>query len=404
VTRPYRAAATVRFGLSRMIPRDPGEDSRASSPMELFFDLVFTVAVAGAATGLFAGESAGDIPRALGAYAMVFFTIWWAWVNFTWFASAFDTDDWLYRLTTIVQMAGALIIAAGSRPAMADLDFRLVTQGYVLLRLAMLAQWIRAGHDTRELRPVAWRWAGGIAIVQALWVARMEWLPASWGVWSFFVLVGAELAIPPIAQWRRHIPWHPHHIAERYGLFTLIVLGESVLASSSAVIDASQSSTHPASLVTMAGGGLILAAAQWWVYFARPMHQHLDSMGSAFAFGYFHYVVFAAVGAFSSGIDICIQAIEGKGPLGPMGAAATVTVPVAVFTLGVWWLALRPALPIWANAVVLTLTAGVAASAWLGYGIVPAAIIMALIVVVLEITDSDASESYSSLETVEGNQ
>ncbi|MDR1426860.1 MAG: low temperature requirement protein A [Bifidobacteriaceae bacterium] len=353
--------------------------------MELFFDLVFTVAVAGSSAGLFAVESHGQIPRAILSYAMVFFTIWWAWLNFTWFASAFDTDDWLYRLTTIVQMGGALIIAAGARPAMTDLDFSLVTKGYVLVRLAMVAQWLRAGSDSQGYRGVAWRWAGGIAIVQMLWLVRMWWTPGSWGLWTFTVLVAFEVAIPPLAQWRRHIPWHPRHIAERYGLFTLIVLGESILASANAVIDATGSSRHPVGLLTMAAAGLILAAAMWWVYFARPMHQHLGTIGAAFGFGYLHYVVFAAVGAFSSGIDVMIQAVEGKGPLGPVAAAATVTIPVAVFTLSVWWMALRVTLSRWANSAALALIAAVVATPWLGAGILPAAVAMSGLAALLEV-------------------
>jgi low temperature requirement protein LtrA len=352
--------------------------------MELFFDLVFTVAVAGSSTGLFTVESAGQMPRAVLAYTMVFFTIWWAWVNFTWFASAFDTDDWLYRLTTIVQMGGALIIAAGAGPAMAHLDFDLVTKGYVLMRIAMVAQWCRAAVDTQAYRGVAWRWAGGIAIVQLAWVARMWWAPDTWRLGTFGALVVCELAIPVIAQWRRHIPWHPRHIAERYGLFTLIVLGESILASASAVIDAYGSSTDPPQLLTMAASGLVIAAAMWWVYFARPMHQHMATLGSAFVFGYLHYVIFGAAGAFSAGIEVMVHQVAGTGPLSASVAPATVTVPVAVFCLGVWWLALRPTLPVWGNALVCALIGIVAASAWLGVGILPAAVVMTALVIVLE--------------------
>ena len=60
---------------------------------------------------------------------MVFFAIWWAWMNFTWFASAYDTDDDVYRITTLVQIAGALILAAGVPRAFADGDFAVVTSG-----------------------------------------------------------------------------------------------------------------------------------------------------------------------------------------------------------------------------------------------------------------------------------
>jgi low temperature requirement protein LtrA len=368
-----------------MLPRDPVQDGRAASPLELFFDLVFTVAVAGSSAGLYAVEATGDLPRALLAYAMVFFTIWWAWVNFTWFASAFDTDDWLYRLTTLVQMAGALVIAAGAGPAMSSLDFDLVTIGYVVLRLAMVAQWCRAAIANPAFRTVAWRWAGGIVIVQILWVARMLWAPEGWGLATFAVLAAVELAIPPLAQLRRHIPWHPHHVAERYGLFTLIVLGESVLASASAVIDATHSARHLAPLATMAALALVLAAALWWVYFARPMHSHLDTLGSAFAFGYFHYVIFGAIGAFSAGVEVMVRATAGEAPFGPPATVGTVAIPVAIFALGVWWLALRATLTGLGNGIVLALIALVAASPWANLGLAPAAAAMVALVILLEV-------------------
>jgi low temperature requirement protein LtrA len=219
---------------------------------------------------------------------------------------------------------------------------------------------------------------------------------------SFAVLVAAELAIPPLAQRRRHIPWHPGHIAERYGLFTLIVLGESVLASANAVIDATSSIRHLPPLLTMAGCGLALAASMWWVYFARPMRQHMGRAAGAFQFGYLHYVVFSAIGAFSAGIEVMIRHVEEAGNLpspsegvamafdgttwlNPVPAAASVAIPVAVFALTVWWLSLRTTLTTLGNTTALTLIALVAISPVLSLGITPAAIGMAALVILLEV-------------------
>jgi low temperature requirement protein LtrA len=89
------------------------EQQRASTPLELLFDLVFVIAVSKAANALHHGISAGHAAEATVSFAMLFFAIWWAWMNFTWFASAYDTDDVPYRLTVFVQFTGALIIAAG---------------------------------------------------------------------------------------------------------------------------------------------------------------------------------------------------------------------------------------------------------------------------------------------------
>ncbi len=127
-----------------MGPRDTEEEHRASTPLELLFDLCFVVAVSQAAAQLHAALGAGHFHTAVVGYLLVFFAIWWAWVNFTWFASAYDVDDLLYRLLTFVQIVGVLILAAGVDSAFTAGNFAVMTVGYVVMRIAMVAQWLRA--------------------------------------------------------------------------------------------------------------------------------------------------------------------------------------------------------------------------------------------------------------------
>ena len=96
-----------------MVARPTDEEHRSATVLELFFDLCFVVAVAQAAAGLHHALSARHVADGVVDYLLVFFAIWWAWMNFTWFASAYDTDDVAYRLTTLVQITGALVFAAG---------------------------------------------------------------------------------------------------------------------------------------------------------------------------------------------------------------------------------------------------------------------------------------------------
>ena len=86
-----------------MRARSPHEPHRAATPLELLFDLVFVVAIAQAASGLHHAISEAHALQGLFGYLMVFFAIWWAWMNFTWFASAYDSDDVPYRLAVFVQ-------------------------------------------------------------------------------------------------------------------------------------------------------------------------------------------------------------------------------------------------------------------------------------------------------------
>lgn len=325
-----------------MVPRDPAEKHRSASPLELFFDLVFVVAVSFASVQLAHLIEEDHIVSGVGAYAMVFFAIWWAWMNFTWFATSFDTDDWLYRVTTVVQMAGVLILASGVADAMVDYDLRLVTAGYVVMRLAMVSQWIRAGLRNETLRATAFRYAAGISVVQALWVARLA-LPDELAIPSFLILIAAELSVPVVSEKVGRTPLHGEHIAERYGLFTLILLGESLLASATAIVGGIEEHDHTVELVGLAMATLVIVAAMWWLYFSVSQEDSVGTrLGRSVSFGYTHYFVFAAAGALSAGVEVAVVHIEGGGMLTDMTSSAAVTVPVAVFVLGFWALAIRP--------------------------------------------------------------
>src|SRR5690242_4679178 len=95
-----RPAARTGDAVRRMTARDRDEEHRASTPLELFFDLCFVVAVAQAGGRLVHAIADGHAAHGVAGYLMVFFAIWWAWMNFSWFASAYDTDDVPYRITT----------------------------------------------------------------------------------------------------------------------------------------------------------------------------------------------------------------------------------------------------------------------------------------------------------------
>ncbi len=146
------AAAPARYRLTPMRPRDPHEPGRTASSLELFFDLVFVVAVSIAAVQLHHALTEAHVAEGVLSYAMVFFAIWWAWMNFTWFATSFATDDWLYRVLTIVQMAGVLVLASGIEAAFVDHDFTVVILAYVVMRVAMIAQWLRASRHAGPSR------------------------------------------------------------------------------------------------------------------------------------------------------------------------------------------------------------------------------------------------------------
>lgn len=316
----------------RMVARDRNEAHRSSTPLELLFDLCFVAAVAGVGVQLHHGLAEGEVGPAVLGYLLVFFAIWWAWMNFTWFASAYDTDDVPYRLLTLLQIAGGLVIAAGVPAAFRAYDFTTIVLGYVLMRIAMLAQWLRAAREHPAGRPVALRYAGGIAFCQLGWLARLA-LPAPWTGIAFGGLGLLELIVPAWAERSgTPTPWHPGHIAERYGLFTMIVLGECVVASTTATQAAMAESGVSAPLVATAAGGLLLLFGMWWSYFKHPGTVRM-SLRSAFLWGYGHFAVFAAVAALGAGLQVAAETIQGATHLSPVGAALTVAIPGTIYLI-----------------------------------------------------------------------
>ncbi|SCX58401.1 Low temperature requirement protein LtrA [Klenkia marina] len=334
-----------------MRPRDPHEPGRTASSLELFFDLVFVVAVSIAAVDLHHELTEGHVLAGVGHYLMVFFAVWWAWMNFTWFATSFATDDWLYRVLTIVQMAGVLVLAAGIDAVFAGDPITVVVVGYVVMRVAMVAQWLRAARASPEHRRTCLTYAGGIAGLQVLWVALLA-LDGTAAVVGYLVLVAGELAVPVVAERQGTTPWHPHHLTERFGLFTLILLGESLLASANAVIEALHDDEALAPLISTAVLALVVTAGLWWVYFWPPHHHAIGTLRQSLSYGYVHYAVFAAAGAFSAGVEVEIDSQTGGSQLSEVAASFTVTVPIAVFLLGTWWIAVRPVADGLVNAVV----------------------------------------------------
>ena len=318
---------------TRMVARDLGEPNRVSSPLELLFDLTFVAAVSQVAGRFAHAIEEGHAADAVGPFLAVFFAIWWAWMNFTWFASAYDTDDVPYRVMTFVQMAGVLLLAAGV-PTAFDGDFTTVTLGYFVMRVGLVSLWVRAAIGHPEGRTTALRYAAGVSVVQVLWLSRLA-LPDQGPASVFLLCALLDLAVPPIAERSGMTTWHPHHIAERYGLFTIILLGESVLAATNAVQDVVVHGLH-AALVGIALAGLAILFTLGWIYFSEPAGEGLAARRNwSFAWGYGHYLIFAALAALGAGLEVAV-ASTGESEIGEHTAVAAVAVPIAVILVMLW--------------------------------------------------------------------
>ncbi|MFB6571279.1 low temperature requirement protein A [Streptomyces noursei] len=370
-----------------MVGRNPGEPHRTATSLELFFDLCFVVAVAQASTSLRGALTEGDYAGGALRFALVFFTIWWAWMNFTWFASAYDPDDVTYRLTVLVQITGSLVLAAGVRRAFEHGDLHIITLGYVVLRTTLAALWVRAALSDPARRRTTLRFAAGVMVCQFGWVGLLL-VPEPVRLPGIVVMIMAEVSVPVWAQSAGMTPWHPRHIAERYELFTLIVLGECVAAATVAVRGAFDRHQGTGALYALAAGGLLVAFAMWWLYFARPAHTLLATTHQAhrrrFLWAYGHYLVFASATAEGAGLAAYADHVTRHTQTSSVAAGAAVTVPAAVFLITVWVVHLRPHQRSRAERIPFPVAAvGVLAAAWSPAPVLLAGVLLAGLVAVV---------------------
>jgi low temperature requirement protein LtrA len=344
---PHSSQRVEVHRVRRMSGRDPDELHRTATPLELLFDLTFVIGF-GIAASEFAHQLAEDhIGAGLAAFAFATFAICWAWINFSWFASAYDTDDWVYRLLTMLQMVGVIILALGL-PAMyasiaegGHVENRVMVAGYVVMRIALVAQWLRAAKQDPQRRSACLTYATVVIVAQIGWIAM---IPASTSIVTTFAWAAALVAFEMFGPWlaeRRMggTPWHAHHIAERYSLLTIIALGEGVVgtvASLSAVVS-SQGWSVAAVLVTVAGTGLTFG--MWWVYFIVPQSRLLHARRDlSFRFGYLHLVVFGAIVATGAGLHAAAYYVEHHTKLDSVATVLSVAIPIAVYITAVYLL------------------------------------------------------------------
>jgi low temperature requirement protein LtrA len=333
----FRSHHRVRMG-----GRSPAEEHRASTPLELLFDLTFVIAFGAAANELAHLLAEGHLGTALLGFSFATFGISWAWINFSWFASAYDTDDWVFRLATMVQMVGVLVFALGL-PDMFDslstgdtVDNRVMVAGYVVMRLALVFQWLRAARQDPARRPACMSYVWALLVAQAGWVvlAVAETSVAVTFVWVAVLLL-VELAGPVLAETRHGgTPWHPHHIAERYGLMVIIALGEGLLGTAvtlSALVGP-EGPGWSVDVVVLGLAGTALIFGMWWLYFVLPcgpiLARHRER---SFVWGYGHIPLFGALVAVGAGLHVSAFYVEHHTELGVAGTVLSVAVPATLY-------------------------------------------------------------------------
>ncbi|MGH3111220.1 MAG: low temperature requirement protein A [Gaiellaceae bacterium] len=272
---------------------------RQASYLELFFDLVFVVAIAQLAHELVLDHSL----RGFAVFGALYLPVFIAWQGFTFYADRFDTDDVVFRVAVLLGMLAILALAV-QVPDAAHGNSAGFAVAYVVTRSLMIALYVRAYRHVPDARPLIVRYAGGYSLGAGLWVVSLAFdSPERYVLWG--VALAWEYSLPWLAR-RLHasVPVHASHVPERFALFTIIVLGESVLAVALGVAGRDWA----LSAAVIAALGFFVAAAMWWIYFGHGMEFMLErSTKAILVFAYVHIPLLAALMAVGGGITLAIE-------------------------------------------------------------------------------------------------
>ncbi len=239
---------------------EPGVvEERHATWLELFFDLAF-VACVGVLGTLLAQKPTW---AGFSSFAVLFVPVWWGWVGHTYYLSRFDADDLVHRVAGLIQI-GLVVGLAVSAPAAFEgspAAFALVFAG---LRAVLLVLYGIAYAHVPRARPLVRRLLAGFSLAMLLWVAS-AFVPDPFlagCVWAVALVI--DLVTPfTCPELQRQVPPDFGHIPERFGLFTIIVLGETIIAAVAGASGGPIEGRH----IALIALGLGIAFSFWWVYF-----------------------------------------------------------------------------------------------------------------------------------------
>ena len=299
-------------------------DRRHATWLELFFDLVFVVAIAELGHQLVVDHSLAGFLRFAGLFIPVFV----AWQGFMAYSDRFDTDDLAFRLAFFGAMLGIAAMAVLIGDVAQGHNTAAFVLAYVSIRCLMLALYARAWFAVPEARPLVRFYGLGYALGVAIWLSSLAVPPpATYVVWGIALI--EELSLPPLTtRLHQRIRTSASHLPERWALFTLIVIGESVVAVALATAGARW---HPASAAAAVLGFAGIVGA-WWLYFDRQADVALTgSTTSVVIYSYAHIPLLIGLAGMSAGVRLLIE--HASDPHLGLGATAALAGGVILYLL-----------------------------------------------------------------------
>jgi low temperature requirement protein LtrA len=288
-------------------------DERRASWLELFFDLAFAGAV-----GQLAGAFQDDPGlAALARFALLFIPIWWLWVQLTFYADRHETEDAAHRISTLTAILVCVGLAASAPRALAG-----HTAGFIIafacLRGLQLLLYARAWHHLPATRPLYGCYLVCFGAGGALWLASLTVSGSTrYAFWGAALLTDAAGALAMLTPHRR-VPLNSAHLADRFQIFVLIVLGESMAR----LISAAAARLWSLPLAVVLTAALITLAALWWAWLSAADRRALDSPAAIARFTALNLPLVAGIAAASAGLHIAILAADGASTIaaGPRAA------------------------------------------------------------------------------------
>jgi low temperature requirement protein LtrA len=273
----------------RLRPVEEQDGDRHATWFELFFDLVFVVAVAALAEGLAEEPTRHGFVR----FMLLFVPVWWTWIVYAFFSDRFDTDDVACRLLGMAGMLAIVALGVSIHHAMTDgaaAHDAAFAVSYLAARWICTALYLRAGHSLEIGRRLARIHMAMSVLATCVWMGALL-LPDPWRYVVWAGTLAFEVSAPIIARRTLEaVPVTRDHIPERFGLFTLIVLGEAVAAVATGLGDA-EWGVRAAIVAVLA---FVLACCLWWLHFDFATTEPLTRSYAArqiYVFGHFPSVV-----------------------------------------------------------------------------------------------------------------
>jgi low temperature requirement protein LtrA len=300
VDRRRRAGRERWLVPPRLLTAEDRLQERHATWLELFFDLVFVVAIAQLSHELVVDHSVGGFLQ----FAGLFFPVFVAWQGYMAYATRFDTDDLAFRIAYFAAMVAIAAMAVLIDDVARGVHSAAFVLAYVVLRSLMLALYWRAWLSVPEARALIRFYGLGYLAGVVIWLTSLAFpTPYRYVVWGIALTV--ELSLPPLStQLHRRVPTSARHLPERWALFTLIVLGESVVA---IALEAAGTDWHLSSAAA-AALGFAAVASVWWLYFDRQASVVLaGSTMSVVVYSYAHIPLLIGLAAMSGGLRLLIE-------------------------------------------------------------------------------------------------